>query len=141
MSLSSKDPSAGGTSMAVQGKLWANSGDSHYMEPPDLYDRLPAHLRELLPKSVRDEERGVEVITVDGQSFERPIPKPLTPERMAATAAMPLEEDLDQVDQESGANMFTRAPGAFDPVKRLVDLDKEGIWSEAIYPSLGTWTF
>jgi predicted TIM-barrel fold metal-dependent hydrolase len=116
-------------------KLWANSGDSHYMEPPGLYDALPDHLKEKLPKTVRDEARGVEVITVDGQSFERAIPRPMTPEYFARTAARPLEEDLDEQEGQS------RAPGAMDPVLRLKDLDQEGIWAEAIYPSLGTWTF
>jgi predicted TIM-barrel fold metal-dependent hydrolase len=53
---------------------------------------------------------------------------------------MPLEEDRDEVNLEGG-NFFSRAPGAFDPVLRLKDLDQEGIWAEAIYPSLGTWTF
>jgi predicted TIM-barrel fold metal-dependent hydrolase len=115
--------------------LWANSGDSHYMEPPDLYQQLPAHLRALLPKTVRDEARGVEVITVDGQSFERPIPKPRTVEQLMRNAARPREEDLDEAEGEQ------RAPGAFDPVLRLQDLDKEGVWAEAIYPSLGIWTF
>jgi predicted TIM-barrel fold metal-dependent hydrolase len=116
-------------------KLWANSGDSHYMEPPHLYDELPEHLRDLLPKATRDEGRGVEIITVDGQSFERPIPKPMTRERMLRTAARPKDQDLDEVHDEK------RAPGAFDPEQRLIDLDREGIWGEAIYPSLGTWTF
>lgn len=115
--------------------LWANSGDSHYMEPPDLYEQLPQHLQELMPKSVRDEERGVEVITVDGQRFERPIPKPRTREQWLSTAARPKDEDLDEERGEQ------RAPGAFDAQQRLVDLDGEGIWAEAIYPSLGTWTF
>ena len=125
----------------ASGKLWANSGDSHYMEPPDLYDRLPAHLRALLPRTVQDQERGVEIITVDGQSFERPMPRPMTPEVMRRIAAMPAEEDLDEVDRGNGDIPFARAPGAYDPVKRLIDLDAEGIWAEAIYPSLGTWTF
>jgi predicted TIM-barrel fold metal-dependent hydrolase len=116
-------------------KLWANSGDSHYMEPPDLYDRLPAHLKDKMPRTVRDEAKGVEVITVDGQSFERPIPKPRTPEQLLRNAAMPA---ADQRDEAAGQE---RAPGAMDPVKRLIDLDQEGIWAEAIYPSLGTWTF
>jgi len=124
-------------------KLWANSGDSHYMEPPDLYEALPKHLQELLPRTVRDEERGVEVITVDGQSFERAIPKPRTREQLLRTAAMPLAEDRDDVDGDLDGDdlMLQRAPGAFDAHKRLTDLDKEGIWAEAIYPSLGTWTF
>ncbi|HEX5585789.1 MAG TPA: amidohydrolase family protein [Acidimicrobiia bacterium] len=116
-------------------KIWANSGDSHYMEPPDLYQQLPEHLRELLPKTERDEVRGVEVITVDGQSFERAIPKPRTMEQMMRNMAMPAAEHLDESEGEA------RAPGAMDPVKRLIDLDQEGIWAEAIYPSLGIWTF
>jgi predicted TIM-barrel fold metal-dependent hydrolase len=121
--------------------LWANSGDSHYMEPPNLYDELPDHLKDRLPRTVRDEARGVEMITVDGQTFERAIPRPRTPAEMLRNAAMPLEEDRDEVDQQDGVNVFSRAPGAFDPVLRLKDLDQEGIWAEAIYPSLGTWTF
>jgi len=116
-------------------KLWANSGDSHYMEPPDLYQKLPEHLRERMPQTVRHEDHGVEVITVDGQSFERPIPKPRTAEQLMATMARPAEDDLDEVEGQA------RARGAFDPELRLKDLDKEGIWGEAIYPSLGTWTF
>jgi predicted TIM-barrel fold metal-dependent hydrolase len=115
--------------------LWANSGDSHYMEPPDLFEGLPQHLRDRLPRAERDEARGVEIITVDGESWERPIPKPRTREQLLRTAARPREEDLDE---EAGQ---TRAPGALDPVKRLVDLDQEGIWGEAIYPSLGVWAF
>jgi predicted TIM-barrel fold metal-dependent hydrolase len=116
-------------------KIWANSGDSHYMEPPHLFQEMPEHLRELMPKSVKDEEKGIEIITVDGQSFERPIPKPMTMERMMRNAARPKEQDMDEGDGQA------RAPGAMDPEKRLVDLDQEGIWAEAIYPSLGTWTF
>jgi predicted TIM-barrel fold metal-dependent hydrolase len=115
--------------------LWANSGDSHYMEPPSLYDDLPTHLRDLLPKTRRDDVRGVEIITVDGQTFERPIPKPKAPAELARIAAMPLDEDRDEGEGQP------RAPGAFDPVLRLRDLDQEGIWAEAIYPSLGIWTF
>jgi predicted TIM-barrel fold metal-dependent hydrolase len=34
-----------------------------------------------------------------------------------------------------------RAPGANDPDLRIKDLDQEGIWAEAIYPSLGIWAF
>ena len=113
-------------------KIWANSGDSHYMEPPHLWDEMPAHLRDRMPRTVRDEARGVEVVTVDGQSFEWPIPKPLTAERLAGIQARPLGEEADVQE---------RAPGALDPELRLKDLDQEGVWAEAIYPSLGQWSF
>src|ERR1700728_4916611 len=102
------------------GKIWANSAASHYMEPPDLYEQLPEHLRDRMPTTVRDEERGVETITVDGQSFERPIPKPRTMEELMRNAARPSEDDLDEDENEP------RAPGALDPDLRLIDLDKEG---------------
>jgi predicted TIM-barrel fold metal-dependent hydrolase len=122
-------------------KLWANSGDSHYMEPPDMFDSLPDELKERLPKSVKDEARGVETITVDGQTFERAIPKPVDPEKMMRNMAVPLEEDRDGQPVETMMDVLGRAPGAFDPVKRLDDQDEEGVWAEAIYPSLGTWAF
>ena len=112
-------------------KLWANSGDSHYMEPPDLYEQLPEHLRDKMPRTVRDEEAGVETITVDGQTFERSIPKPRTAEQLKANAARPADDDLDEPDGEE------RAPGAFDPDMRLVDLDKEGIWARGDLPVAG----
>jgi predicted TIM-barrel fold metal-dependent hydrolase len=51
--------------------------------------------------------------------------------------AMPKEGDRDGFSDK----MDERAPGAMDPSKRLGDLDGEGIWAEAIYPSLGTWQF
>ena len=36
-------------------KLWANSGDSHFIEPEDLWrSRLPKRLAELVPRSEKD---------------------------------------------------------------------------------------
>ncbi len=122
-------------------KLWANSGDSHYMEPPNMFDSLPDDLKDRLPKSVKDEARGVETITVDGQSFERPIPKPVDLEQVMNNMAMPAEGDRDGFKVETLMDVMGRAPGAFDPVKRIADQDDEGVWAEAIYPSLGTWAF
>ena len=44
-------------------KIWANSGDSHYMEPPDLYKALPPALAERMPRSVKSEDGTMETIT------------------------------------------------------------------------------
>jgi hypothetical protein len=105
-------------------KIWANSGDSHLIEPEDLAlwkDRLPADLAARMPKSVKDPSGTFETIYVDGQQFRRGIPK------------------LQIVDPETGKR-GGRAPGANDPHLRLKDLDTEGIWAELIYPSLLIWT-
>lgn len=111
-------------------KIWANSGDSHLVEPPTLWDGLPADIRELMPRSVKDPSGDFETVYIDGQSFERPMPKP---GRGIGGGAMPKGTDPME--------MFRRAMGGNDPVARLKDLDDEGVWGEVIYPSLGIWAF
>ena len=56
-------------------KLWANSGDSHFIEPEDLWrSRLPKRLAELVPRSEKDPDGTWESIHVDGQVFRRRLP-------------------------------------------------------------------
>lgn len=111
-------------------KIWANSGDSHLMEPPDLFTaNLPADLAERMPRSVKDPDGEWETIYIDGEAFRRRLPKL---ETVMRTMARPEGEE---------GNFFARAPGANDPHGRLKDLDDEGIWAEVIYPSLGMWAF
>ncbi|OIN81903.1 amidohydrolase family protein [Mycobacterium malmoense] len=101
-------------------KLWANSGDSHFIEPEDLWrSRLPRRLAELVPRSERDPDGRFETIHVDGQAFRRRLPSIAQQEFMAATVA---------------------AAGSRDVGKRLADLNAEGIWSELVFPSLGMWS-
>ncbi len=101
-------------------KLWANSGDSHFIEPADLWQsRLPKRLADLVPRTEKDPEGRWETIYVDGQSFRRRLPSIVQEEFMQATVA---------------------AAGARDVRKRLADLDAEGIWSELVFPSLGMWS-
>src|ERR1700729_244139 len=104
-------------------KLWANSGDSHYHEPPDLYDALPKELRERMPRSVKSEDGTSETIYVDGKSFERAMPRIGI---VKGTKGRTLTQALD-------------APGNRDFKIRRQDLDDEGIWAEVIYPSVGLW--
>lgn len=104
-------------------KLWANSGDSHYFEPEDLYAELPPGLAARMPRSVKSEDGSSETIYVDGKSFTRPMPRISV---VKGIDGQTLEEAL-------------RAPGDRDFTIRRKDLDDEGIWAEVIYPSVGLW--
>lgn len=94
-------------------KIWANSGDSHVMEPVDLWtSRLPAGLAERAPRTVKDERH--ESVHVDGQTVFR---------------------TLNAFAESS------RAPGAHDVRQRLIDLDDQGVVNQALFPSAGLWVY
>jgi predicted TIM-barrel fold metal-dependent hydrolase len=100
-------------------KIWTNSGDSHFLEPTDLWEsHLPKRLADMTPKSEKEPDGEYETVQVDGQTFRRKLP--------TSAAAEFLEESR-------------RAPGMRDPRVRLTDLDHEGVWGEVIFPSLGMW--
>ena len=103
----------------AQTKIWANSGDSHFVEPDDLWrSELPSRLADLVPRSEKDPDGLWETVHVDGQTFRRRLPN------------IKAQEFYD-------ASM--RAPGAYDLDLRVHDLDQEGIWAEVVFPSLGMW--
>jgi predicted TIM-barrel fold metal-dependent hydrolase len=117
--------------------IWANSGDAHVLEPPDLWkSRMPAGMAERMPRSEKRDD-GTEVIYVDGKSFSRRLP-------LDAVAS---EEDLLAAGglasgREAGmkfSELMSRPPGAWDVQLRLKDLDQEGVWGEIVYPSIGLW--
>jgi predicted TIM-barrel fold metal-dependent hydrolase len=104
-------------------KIWADSGDSHLVEPPNLFtDNLPPEQAERMPRSVKDSDGLYETVYVDGQSFRRKLPF----------------AKRDLLD-EHGRTVNERAPGANDMVLRLKDLNQEGIWAELVYTSIGMW--
>jgi len=116
------------------GKIWANSGDSHIIEPPTLFDSLPPHLKELMPRSVKSADGATETIYLDGQEFTRALPQAAPGEqggRPPRMTAMPKDTDV--------AEAANRHIQANDAEHRLKDADNEGIWAEVIYPSLGIW--
>ena len=105
--------------MTVQKKIWANSADSHWVEPEDLWrSALPPALAERTPRSVKDPDGLSETVYVDGLEIHRKLPNPKRAEFMEASG---------------------RAPGHTDVVARLNDNDEEGIWAELVFPSLGMW--
>jgi predicted TIM-barrel fold metal-dependent hydrolase len=106
-------------------KIWAHSGDSHFLEPDDLWHQiLPKKQADRMPRTERIGD-AEERVTVDGKSFTRPLPKIVTAK--GATG-------------ESIAEMSHRPPGARDVKQRLKDLDHEGIWAEVMYQSIGLWS-
>jgi predicted TIM-barrel fold metal-dependent hydrolase len=105
-------------------KIWANSGDSHFLEPDDLwYQILPKALADRLPRSERvgDDE---EIVHIDGESFRRRLPKIMTKKGAGGLTITELS---------------ARPPGSRDVRARVADLDQEGIWAEVVFPSLGLW--
>src|SRR3954467_4047013 len=101
-------------------KIWANSGDSHFLEPETLWrDSLPARLADLVPRAERDPDGEWETVHIDGMSFRRKLPSSAQQAFLEATH---------------------RAPGAPAVGLRMKDLDQEGIWAELVFPSLGMWS-
>ena len=93
--------------------IWANSADSHVLEPADLWTaRFPRRLADRAPRS----ERG-------GQ-----VRDPL--HRRRADRPVQLNDFMDAM----------RPPGATDLDIRLQDLDQEGVWSQLAFPSMGFWS-
>ena len=93
-------------------KIWANSADSHVLEPDDLWLRaLPKRLAERAPRSERGDR--FEVLYIDGDQVSRQ-----------------LNDMMDAI----------RPPGARDLDVRLKDLDQEGVWGQVAFPSMGFWS-
>lgn len=92
------------------------SADSHVQEPPDLYDHLPVGLRDRAPRQV--ERNGKVYIEVDGRK----------PRRIDLAEARTTEDDQHREfrnDPEGGRNLDVR----------LVDLERDGVAAEIIYPN------
>ena len=63
--------------MAVTAKMWANSADSHWLEPEDLWrSTLPPALAERMPRSVKDPDGQYETVFIDGLEIRRKLPNP-----------------------------------------------------------------
>jgi predicted TIM-barrel fold metal-dependent hydrolase len=93
-------------------KIWAHSGDSHLMEPDDIWtSRLPKRLADRAPRAERGEK--YELVFIDGQQISRQ-----------------LNDFMDAM----------RPPGVRDVQIRLQDLDQEGVWCQLSFPSMGFWT-
>ncbi len=106
-------------------KIWTHSGDSHFLEPADLWHQImPKELADRMPQTEMLSE-SEERVTVDGKSFVRNVPKIFTAKGASG---------------ETIAEMSHRPPGSRDVRLRLKDLDQEGVWGEVMYQSIGLWS-
>jgi predicted TIM-barrel fold metal-dependent hydrolase len=93
--------------------------DSHINNPPDAWKTLPARYRERAP-------RLVDMGGYDGWTVEGRPPSPLVPLSFAAGKK---PEELGQ----RRIRFAEQAPGCWDPVARLRDLDLDGIDGQVLY--------
>ena len=115
-------------------KIWANSGDAHLIEPDDLFvNRLPAELAARMPRREAVDDQ-TEIIHIDGESYTMKMAY-----RPKMTAEYVEQHGLDR--SLIGTPIQARWPmqGIRDLEARLADLDKEGIWGEVVYASVGLW--
>jgi predicted TIM-barrel fold metal-dependent hydrolase len=104
---------------------FVNSADSHVVEPLDLWvQRLPASLKERAPR----------IADVDGEP--RLLVEGMVPRRMGGGG----NTDAEQRDRERAGEGHFRA-GGWDPDQRIVDLDKDGVWGEVLYPTIALFAF
>ena len=105
-------------------KIWTDSGDSHFLEPADLWQQiLPRRQADRMPRSEVDRrQRGA------GDRRREEL-YPTTPKISRAKGTT----------GETIAEMSHRPPGSRDVKLRLDDLDHEGVWAEVMYASIGLW--
>ncbi len=78
-------------------KIWAHSGDSHFIEPEGLWNEiLPAAMAARMPWTEKSADGASEIIHVDGESFRRELPKIAT----------------KKIDGLSMSELSSRPPGA-----------------------------
>ena len=103
------------------------SADSHVMEPPGTYiDRIDRKYLDRAPHVVFTQERG-DTYMIDGISDTVPM-------GLIASAGKTAEE-LGQAAVKARFEDLHR--GGWDPVARISDQDRDGIYAEVIYPSVG----
>ena len=101
------------------------SSDSHVCEPPDLFiDRIDKKYLDDAPRVVNDPKRG-DVYEIKG--LKKAIPLSLV-----SAAGQPPEKL-----SAKGARFENLHKGGWDTAARLLDQDKDGIYAEVIYPSVG----
>ncbi|TML12347.1 MAG: amidohydrolase, partial [Actinobacteria bacterium] len=106
--------------------MLAISADSHITEPGDCYiDRIDPKFRDRAPIAVTDETMGATMLIDNGRSR--------LPYGMVAAAGRP----ADKIHPHLFVPWEELHPGGWDPEERLKEQDRDGVYAEVIYPSVG----
>ncbi len=101
------------------------SADSHVTEPPDTYAaRIDHKYKDIAPKMVRHDTLG-DVFMIHG------MPRPL-PMGLLAAAGKPAEQI-----RIAGVRFDEMHRGGWDPEARIADQNRDGVFAEVIYPTVG----
>src|SRR5579875_1316293 len=104
------------------------SADCHINEPPTVFDRVPASLRDRAPRMMRGADGG------DGWSFDgRPPARTLGVEAMAGRR-------VDEY-QKSGLRFEDILPGNYDPAAHVRDMSLDGVDVSVVYPGSAIFTY
>src|SRR5579859_2366795 len=102
---------------------WLVSVDDHVVEPPGVWrDRVPARYRDAAPRVVTEKD-GTEVWVYQGIKGQ-------TGSAMNAT----VHRSKEQISLD-GLTYAEMAPGCWDPVARLEDMDTAGVLASLNFPS------
>jgi len=106
------------------------SGDSHFVEPPDLFaTRLPTRLRARAPQTFKG-------TLPDGRSGEFFVCEDVRPAYIGGVAG------AGRTREEANRLGYDGAPkSVWDPAERLKEQDLDGISAEVLYPSWGMFLF
>jgi predicted TIM-barrel fold metal-dependent hydrolase len=102
------------------------SGDSHVLEPADLWsERLDRKYRDKAPRVVKnDNGAGVLFVAPD-----------ILPSTVAAFAA--IGKNGKELQEFMGAGYESFRPGGWDPAERIKDQEIDGVEGEVLYSTLG----
>jgi uncharacterized protein len=103
------------------------SADSHVNEPPEAWERIPKNLRSHGPHFVQDPPglKGLYMV-FDGHD----------PDPVGMTFTAGVEKQDGGIRRVIENFKWEDWRGPWDPSARLGDMDRDGVWAEAIYPSL-----
>ncbi len=109
------------------GSSWIFDIDGHVMEPPEVWETLPARFHDYIPRRV-EYPSGHRVVVGERLSFLRPR------ESFAGLGSV-VTDDAESVSEPTPAESPYR-PGGSDPAARLVDMDAEGIDIAVLFPTI-----